>query len=40
MTKKKKNKSEIGKKIMVWFLLFVMVGSFFASIAAYLLYLK
>lgn len=38
-TKKKKKKIEnLGQKILVWFLLIVMVASFLAGIAVYLLY--
>ena len=38
-TKKKRKKIEnLGQKILVWFLLIVMLGSFLAGIAVYLLY--
>jgi len=38
-TKKKHKKIEnLGQKILVWFLLFVMVGSFLAGLLAYLVY--
>ena len=36
--KKKKKIENLGQKIIVWFLLLVMVGSFFAGIFVYLLY--
>ena len=41
MQKKKKSKKKIenlGQKILVWILLIIMVGSFFAGLAAYLIY--
>lgn len=41
MAKKKSKKKKIenlGQKILVWFLLLVMLGSFFAGIFVYLLY--
>lgn len=39
-TKKKKSKKieNLAQKILVWFLLIIMVGSFFAGLAVYLLY--
>ena len=38
-TKKKRKKIEnLGQKILVWFLLIVMVASFVAGLAVYLLY--
>lgn len=36
--KRKKKIENLGQKILVWFLLLVMVGSFLAGIAVYLLY--
>lgn len=35
--KKKKKIENLGQKILVWFLLLIMVGSFFAGIAVYLI---
>lgn len=36
--KKKKKIENLGQKIVVWFLLIVMLASFIAGIAVYLLY--